>query len=566
MKKIEGGITAAKGFQAAGGAAGIKKQGVKDMALVYSEVPCVAAGTFTTNIVKAAPVKWDQEIVYNHPTAQAIVCNSGIANACTGEEGYGYCRKTAEAASAALSIPEDSVLVASTGVIGKQIPIDKIAAGVEMLKPQLAATREAAATAAQAIMTTDTEPKEVAVQIEIGGKTVTIGSMCKGSGMIHPNMCTMLSFVTTDIAISRELLQEALSADVKDTYNMISVDGDTSTNDTCLVLANGMAGNAEITEKNADYEEFCKALNYVNETLAKKMAGDGEGCTALFEVKVIGAESKAQAVTLSKSIITSSLTKAAIFGHDANWGRILCAMGYSGAQFDPEKDDDAAEEAAAVAAFAQNPDDISMEFPGENQVCLHVSDAYQAYAAEMGYTAYLDFFWMKNAFLIDYLADTIRGEGYQLGIISSKDGFVRCLDETGEKEYQYPLYHLSGNEIQSHGTMMYEGPKSIVFFHAYQAGSPDTYRYYQYQDGTMRTPYLSASDGKDHTAASELIVYSGEYGCADTLLAAFFDYQAESLSGELLKTLASQKIYSVWFENNEIQTTDGKFSVTAVNK
>lgn len=236
------------------------------------------------------------------------------------------------------------------------------------------------------------------------------------------------------------------------------------------------------------------------------------------------------------------------------------------AQFDPEKDDDAAEEAAAVAAFAQNPDDISMEFPGENQVCLHVSDAYQVYAAEMGYTAYLDFFWMKNAFLIDYLADTIRGEGYQLGIISSKDGFVRCLDETGEKEYQYPLYHLSGNEIQSHGTMTYEGPKSIVFFHAYQAGSPDTYRYYQYQDKTMRTPYLSASDGKDHTAASELLVYSGEYGCADTLLAALSDYQAESLSGESLKTLASQKIYSVWFENNEIQTTDEKFSVTAVNK
>ena len=339
MKKIEGGITAAKGFQAAGGAAGIKKQGVKDMALVYSEVPCVAAGTFTTNIVKAAPVKWDQEIVYNHPTAQAIVCNSGIANACTGEEGYGYCRKTAEAASAALSIPEDSVLVASTGVIGKQIPIDKIAAGVEMLKPQLAATREAAATAAQAIMTTDTEPKEVAVQIEIGGKTVTIGSMCKGSGMIHPNMCTMLSFVTTDAAISQELLLEALKADVEDTYNMISVDGDTSTNDTCLLLANGMAENTKITEKNADYETFTKALRFVNETLAKQMAGDGEGATALFEVKVIGAETKEQAKILSKSVITSSLTKAAIYGHDANWGRILCAMGYSGAQFDPEKVD-----------------------------------------------------------------------------------------------------------------------------------------------------------------------------------------------------------------------------------
>lgn len=236
------------------------------------------------------------------------------------------------------------------------------------------------------------------------------------------------------------------------------------------------------------------------------------------------------------------------------------------AQFDPEKNDDAAAETAAVAAFAQNPDDISLEFPGENQVCLHVSDAYQAYAAEMGYTAYVDFFWMKNAFLIDYLADTIRGGGYQLGIISSKDGFVRCLDETGEKEYQYPLYHLSGNEIQSHGTMTYEGPKNIVFFHAYQAGSPDTYRYYQYQDKTMCTPYLSAADGKDHTAASELIAYSGEYGCADTLLAAFSDYQAESLSRESLEALTSQGIYSVWFENDEIQTTDADLTVTVVNE
>ena len=313
MKKIEGGITAAKGFQAAGGAAGIKKQGVKDMALVYSEVPCVAAGTFTTNIVKAAPVKWDQEIVYNHPTAQAIVCNSGIANACTGEEGYGYCRKTAEAASAALSIPEDSVLVA--------------------------ATREAAATAAQAIMTTDTEPKEVAVQIEIGGKTVTIGSMCKGSGMIHPNMCTMLSFVATDANISKEMLQKALSEVVPDTYNMVSVDGDTSTNDTVLLLANGLAGNPEITEENEDYKIFKEALFEVNKTQAMHIAGDGEGATALFEVTIQGAESKEQAVTLAKSVITSSLTKAAIFGHDANWGRILCAMGYSGAKFDPENVD-----------------------------------------------------------------------------------------------------------------------------------------------------------------------------------------------------------------------------------
>ena len=231
------------------------------------------------------------------------------------------------------------------------------------MAPELSGTIESGTEAAKSIMTTDTKKKEVAVQVEIGGKTVTIGGMCKGSGMIHPNMCTMLSFVTTDLAISKKLLQEALSADVKDTYNMISVDGDTSTNDTCLLLANGMAGNAEITEKNADYEEFCKALNYVNETLAKKMAGDGEGCTALFEVKVIGAESKEQAVTLSKSIITSSLTKAANFGHDANWGRILCAMGYSGAQFDPEKVDLFFESAAGSMQIIK--DGVALDYSEE---------------------------------------------------------------------------------------------------------------------------------------------------------------------------------------------------------
>ena len=348
MKKIEGGITAAKGFQAAGGAAGIKKQGVKDMALVYSEVPCVAAGTFTTNIVKAAPVKWDQEIVYNHPTAQAIVCNSGIANACTGEEGYGYCRKTAEAASAALSIPEDSVLVASTGVIGKQIPIDKIAAGVEMLKPQLAATREAAATAAQAIMTTDTEPKEVAVQIEIGGKTVTIGSMCKGSGMIHPNLATMLVFLTTDCAVSPAMLQAALSGDVQDTFNMVSIDGDTSTNDMVAVLANGLAGNAEITAPGADFTAFCSALNSVTVWLCRQIAGDGEGATRLLECCVTGAADHRTAKTVAKSIICSSLVKAAMFGADANWGRVLCAIGYSGAPVNVHKVDVAFRSAAGT--------------------------------------------------------------------------------------------------------------------------------------------------------------------------------------------------------------------------
>ena len=275
----------------------------------------------------------------------------------------GYCAETAQAASAALKVPESAVLVASTGVIGMQLPMDKLKAGIAAMAPELSGTIESGTEAAKSIMTTDTRKKEVAVQFEIGGKTVTVGGMCKGSGMIHPNMCTMLSFVTTDIAISKELLQEALSADVKDTYNMISVDGDTSTNDTCLVLANGMAGNSEITEKNADYEEFCKALNYVNETLAKKMAGDGEGCTALFEVKVIGVESKAQAVTLSKSIITSSLTKAAIFGHDANWGRILCAMGYSGAQFDPEKVDLFFESAAGSMQIIK--DGVALDYSEE---------------------------------------------------------------------------------------------------------------------------------------------------------------------------------------------------------
>lgn len=338
-KIVEGGVTAARGFSSASAPAGIKYKDRQDMALIYSEVPCKAAGTFTTNLVKAAPVKWDQDIVYNKPFAQAVVINSGIANACTGAKGYGYCKDTADAAAQVLGIPAESVLVASTGVIGMQLPMDRITAGIRMMAPKLQGDMESGSAAARAIMTTDTVKKETAVRLELGGKTVTIGGMCKGSGMIHPNMCTMLGFITTDAAISKEMLQEALSEDVKDTYNMVSVDGDTSTNDTVLLLANGMAGNPEITEKNQDYEAFKEALHQVNETLAKKIAGDGEGCTALFEVKVTGAKTKEQAVTLSKAVITSNLTKAAIFGHDANWGRILCAMGYSGAQFDPDKVD-----------------------------------------------------------------------------------------------------------------------------------------------------------------------------------------------------------------------------------
>lgn len=354
MKKTEGGVTAAKGFLAAATAAGIKYKDRTDMAMIYSESPCRAAGTFTTNLVKAAPVKWDQQIVAESDYAQAVVINAGIANACTGAEGLGYCKDTAKKAGELLHIPSEAVLVASTGVIGKQIPIDRICAGVEVLSGKLKDDLTSGHEAALAIMTTDTHEKEVAVQFEADGQLVTVGGMCKGSGMIHPNMCTMLSFVTTDMNISKELLQEALSEDVKDTYNMISVDGDTSTNDTCLVLANGMAGNAEVTEKNGNYENFKKALNYVNESLAKMMAGDGEGATALFEVKVIHALDKEQAVTLSKSVVTSSLTKAAIYGHDANWGRILCAMGYSGAQFDPEKVDLFFESAAGKIQIIEN--------------------------------------------------------------------------------------------------------------------------------------------------------------------------------------------------------------------
>ncbi len=354
IKKTEGGVTAAKGFLAASCAAGIKYQGRQDMAMIYSELPCKSAGTFTTNVVKAAPVKWDRKQVESGEAAQAVVVNAGIANACTGEEGMEYCRRTAAAAGAALGIAPGAVLVASTGVIGKQLPMDRIEAGVKMLAKDLGSGLDKGEAASRAIMTTDTKNKQVAVQVELGGALVTVGGMCKGSGMIHPNMCTMLSFVTTDAAISKELLVEALREDIKDTYNMISVDGDTSTNDTVLLLANGMAGNKEIADKDEDYQRFCQALHVVNETLAKKMAGDGEGCTALFEVTVKGAESKAQAVTLAKSVITSNLTKAAIFGHDANWGRILCAMGYSGAEFDPEKVDLFFESAAGKLQIIEN--------------------------------------------------------------------------------------------------------------------------------------------------------------------------------------------------------------------
>lgn len=356
MKKISGGVTAPLGFAAMGLRVGIKEGNPdkKDMAMIYSSTPCVAAGTFTTNQVKAAPVKWDQDVIYNSPFVHAVVCNSGIANACTGQIGMQYCEEMARATAEALHIKKEQVLVASTGVIGAQLPMDKIVNGIGMLAPTLDETQEGGHMAAQAIMTTDTIPKEIAYEFEIGGKTCKIGGMCKGSGMIHPNMCTMLGFIMTDVNISKDLIYQALSSDIQDTFNMVSVDGDTSTNDTVLLLANGLAGNEMITEKNEDYYKFVEALHKVNVFLSKKIAGDGEGATALFEVKIINAESKEQAVTLAKSIVTSSLTKAAIYGHDANWGRILCAMGYSNAKFNPDTVDIYFESRAGKLKIVEN--------------------------------------------------------------------------------------------------------------------------------------------------------------------------------------------------------------------
>ncbi|MFV0363811.1 MAG: bifunctional glutamate N-acetyltransferase/amino-acid acetyltransferase ArgJ [Suipraeoptans sp.] len=338
MKIIDGGVTAAKGYEASDTAAKIKYQNRTDMALIYSETPCVVAGTFTTNVVKAAPVVWDKAIIDSGQKVNAVVVNSGIANACTGAKGYGYCQDTSDEAKKVLGI-DTQVLLGSTGVIGMQLPIDRIKAGVSKLSAAKSSSLEAGNKAAKAIMTTDTYEKEIAVGFKVNDAEVTIGGMAKGSGMIHPNMCTMLAYITTDAVIGKEALQAALSEDVSDTYNMISVDGDTSTNDTVLLLANGQAGNAEIIKGTPEFDEFKKALGTVNEYLAKKIAGDGEGATALFEVTVVGAKSKSDAQTIAKSVVCSDLTKTAIAGHDANWGRILCAMGYAGVDFVPEKVD-----------------------------------------------------------------------------------------------------------------------------------------------------------------------------------------------------------------------------------
>ncbi len=334
MNIIDGGITASSGFSAAGIFCGIKKR-KKDLALVVSDRPCTAAGAFTTNVVKAAPVVWDQAIIATEPTVQAIVINSGNANACTAAQGDEDCKSMARLSGEALGLKAEQVLVCSTGVIGVPLPMERIEEGVAAIAKVLASDRQAASDAAEAICTTDTFTKEVAVSLTIDGVTVHIGGMAKGSGMIHPNMATMLSFITTDATIEKDVLQSLLGSSIVDSYNMISVDGDTSTNDTVLVLANGASGCAPLSASHPDWQRFADAFTYVHTALAKLIVRDGEGAGKFLEVIVEGAEDTATARTLARSIISSNLVKTAFFGSDANWGRILCAMGYSGASFNP---------------------------------------------------------------------------------------------------------------------------------------------------------------------------------------------------------------------------------------
>jgi len=334
IKEIVGGITAPKGFSATGEHIGLKKK-KKDLAIIISDLPATASGVFTKNLVKAAPVLWNQQIVNNK--VRGIVVNSGNANACTGELGFKHTEIMAQTLAECINASKEEIIVSSTGVIGVHLPIEKIVIGIKTVVSSLETTREAAKRAAEGIITTDTYTKEIAIEVEIDEKPVRIAGMAKGSGMIHPNMATMLSFVTTDANISKEMLDKTLNDSVEDTYNMISVDGDTSTNDMVIVLANGMAQNTPITKENENYCRFKSALDYVNKYLAKQIVNDGEGVTKVLEVIIKGASTKEDARKIAKSIICSNLVKTAFFGEDANWGRILCAAGYSGASFNPEK-------------------------------------------------------------------------------------------------------------------------------------------------------------------------------------------------------------------------------------
>lgn len=336
MKHISGGITAPKGYKASGVFCGIKKKKL-DLTMLYSEAPAQAAGAFTQNIVCAAPVQWDRRIAASGKPVRAVVINSGNANACTGRQGIEDTEKMAEETALAAGISAEEVFVCSTGVIGVPLPMEKVISGIREAAGELDTTPQAASRAAEAILTTDTFPKEIAVEIEVEGIPVRIAGIAKGSGMIHPDMATLLSFILTDADVEEGLLQRLLGQTIEDTYNMISVDGDTSTNDTVLAMANGCSFAPVICEGSSGYDAFREAFDYVNGYLARQIVIDGEGATKFIEAVVTGAPSKEDARKIAKSVITSNLVKTALFGEDANWGRILCAMGYSGGKFTPEK-------------------------------------------------------------------------------------------------------------------------------------------------------------------------------------------------------------------------------------
>lgn len=377
IKYIDGGVTAPNGFLASGIHCGLKKGTLKnDLALVYSEVPACAAGMYTKNKVKGAPIYITKEHLANKK-AQAIIINSGNANTCNGDDGLNKAKKMTSLQAKELNLKTDDVLVASTGVIGVPLNIDAIKNGIPLLTEKL--SKDGANDASLAIMTTDTFQKQLALEFYIGDKKVTIGSMAKGSGMIEPNMGTMLSFITTDLSISPELLDEALKSSVALTYNRVSVDGDTSTNDMVLILANGLAENPTITEKDDNYYTFLKVLTELSTIMAKNIAKDGEGATKLLECQIIGAKTEEDAVVLGKSVINSSLVKTAMFGSDANWGRILCALGYTKIDFDPEKVDVSFESPAGSIKVCEAgsslpfDEDIAKKVLSENEVVIKVN-------------------------------------------------------------------------------------------------------------------------------------------------------------------------------------------------
>lgn len=378
MRIIDGGITAAKGFFAAGAHIGIKKI-KKDLSLLYSEKPAVVAGMFTQNIVKAAPIIRNEQIVKSGKRIKGLVTISGNANACTGEQGILDNQKMADMYAEMLQVNAEEVLTAATGIIGKKMPMDVIENGIRQITPLLKRDRESAREAARGIITTDTFLKEVAVELEIGGKTVTIGAMAKGSGMIHPNMATVLAFLATDVAISQELLQKALADAVDITYNMISVDGAVSTNDMALLFANGMAENEPITEDSEDYSKLKDAILYINQKLAIQVIHDGEGASKLIAAAVTGAKTKQDARKLAKAIINDNLVKTAMYGEDANWGRILAAMGGSGGFFNPERVDIAFQNEKGYLALMEQGRPIvfdegkALDILAERDIIIHIT-------------------------------------------------------------------------------------------------------------------------------------------------------------------------------------------------